>query len=131
MSNLGPELDKTISSAVNAKIEAEVFKAMTSDDVIGQYVAAALNEKVADPDNRYGSKQTLINVSMKKAIKKMTEQVIADEVNKQVDAIREEVEKALKASIGVISDSLVTGFVANVQGGRPNIEVNFKDPDRL
>ena len=43
--------------------------------------------------------------------------------------IRKEVRAALKKSIGVISDSLVDGFVAATSGRYPSIEVKFRGRD--
>lgn len=121
-------LDKSINDAVaatvNTKIEAEVLKALSSDDVMSTFVQAALNEKV-DVD-RYGSKKTtLLNQMVGKSIQETTKAVVQEEILKAEPAIREQVRKAVAESLDVITDSLVDGFVENIKGGYPSISVAF------
>ena len=123
---LDKHLNDGITSAVNAKIEGAVLEAMASNDVISAYVVAALQEPKPD---RYGTrtKETYLSDIIKDAVRKQTQAVVAEEIQKQEDVIRESVRQSLEKSIGVITDSLVSGFVENTKGNRPSIEVNFSD----
>lgn len=121
-------LDKSINDAVaatvNTKIEAEVLKALSSDDVMSTFVQAALNEKV-DVDRYSSKKTTLLNQMVGKSIQETTKAVVQEEILKAEPAIREQVRKAVAESLDVITDSLVDGFVENVKGGYPRIQVAF------
>lgn len=122
-SHLGKDLDDTITSAVNARVEASVIEALASNDVIATYVSAALNRETSD---RFGGeKKTFLTKLLGNTVEEMTKKVVAEEIQKQEDTIREEVAKALKKSIGVVADSLVSGFVENTKGSYPSIEVKF------
>src|SRR5690606_33033501 len=106
----------------NARVEAQVLEALSGGDFMQKFVTAALNEKVSV--DRYSSeKKTLIRHTLEEAIKSQAKAVVAEEVAVLEPAIREEVRRALKKSVGVIADSLVSGFVANSSGNYPSIEV--------
>lgn len=125
MGVINDDINSVVASAVNARVEAAVFEAMTSDDTIRAYVSAALNEKVEDRYNY--RKDTYINTILKDTIKKITKDVVAEEIVVAEDLIRREVKDALDRSIGVITDSLVEGFVASARGSYPSIKVEFAD----
>lgn len=127
MSNtVSPALDDMIIAAVNSQIETKVFEALTSDNAIRTYVSAALEEKVKDGDSYSGKYDKFISVTVKNVVKEITKKVVVESIKEHEDLIKAEVADALRNSIGVITESLVDGFVASAAGRYPSIEVNFK-----
>ena len=122
------DINDIIASAVNARVEAAVLEAVSRDDTMRVFVAAALQQKVS-PTGYGRDETTLLNHLLKKTIEEQTRAVVAEEVAAHADAIRREVRAALKKSIGVITDSLVDGFVANASGRYPSIKVEFRGKD--
>ena len=123
MSNLNEDINSTITSAVNARVEAAVMEAVNSSDTMKNFVHAALNQKVT---GNYGrDSKPLITHLVQSTIEEQAKQVVAEEIKNAESAIREEVRAALSKSIGVISDSLVDGFVASASGRYPSVRVEF------
>ena len=122
------DINDIIASAVNARVETAVLEALSSDDTMRVFVAAALNQKVSTTGYSR-DETTLLNRLLKNTIEEQTKAVVAEEVAGHADVIRKEVRAALKKSIGVITDSLVDGFVANASGRYPSIKVEFRGRD--
>ena len=122
------DINGIIASAVNVRVETAVLEALSSDDTMRVFVAAALNQKVST-SGYSRDETTLLNKLLKNTIEEQTKAVVAAEVAAHADVIRKEVRAALKKSIGVISDSLVDGFVAATSGRYPSIEVKFRGRD--
>lgn len=123
MSNIESDLNQTIASAVNARIEAQVLEALTSNDLVREHVANALNTQVED--GRYGPKIPFVTKIVRDAIQERTKEVVSEEIAATADVIKAEVRTALSKSVGVIADSLVDGFVDRAAGQYPSIEVRF------
>lgn len=117
------DLTDVIKSAVQARVEASVLEAMSSDGAMKAIVHAALNQTV-DTGN-YREKKPLLTHLVHTTVREQAKKVVAEEIQGLEDQIRDEVRTALKKSVGVISDSLVSGFVANASGRYPSIEVKF------
>lgn len=128
MSRTNEDINDIISSAVQARVEASVMEAMSSNGAMQAIVSAALSEQV-QVGNSYGPKVPLLTALVQGTIKEQAKQVVAEEVKSMSAEIRGEVRKALKKSVGVIADSLVDGFVASAEGRYPSIEVNFRGRD--
>ena len=127
MSNISNDLNTTITAAVNARVESEILAAMSNSDILQSFVTAALSTKVS---GGYRDKEkTLLSHLLETTIQEQAKSVVAEEITKMQPAIREEVRAALAKSVGVISDALVDGFVANASGRYPSIEVNFRGRD--
>lgn len=118
------DINQIISAAVNARVEAAVLEAMTSSNTMATFVQAALTRKVSSSGYSRDEKPLLTHL-LQTTIEEQTKAVVAEEISKNKDVIRAEVQKALSKSIGVISDSLVDGFVSNAQGSYPSIKVQF------
>lgn len=119
------DINQIIANAVNARVEAAVVEAMASDGAIRAYVTAALNQPAGD---RYEDRgKTFLQKLLERTIEQQTQAVVGEELKIAEDAIRKEVRAALKKSIGVITDSLVDGFVASTSGRYPSIKVVFGD----
>ena len=118
------DINQIISAAVNARVEAAVLEAMTSSNTMATFVQAALTRKV--PSSGYSrDEKPLLTHLLQTTIEEQTKAVVAEEISKNKEVIRAEVQKALSKSIGVITDSLVDGFVANAEGRYPSIKVQF------
>lgn len=119
------DINQIIASAVNARVEAAVVEALASDGAIRAYVTAALNQPASD---RYEDRgKTFLRRLLERTIEQQTQAVVVEEIKIAEDAIRKEIRAALKKSIGVITDSLVDGFVASASGRYPSIKVVFGD----
>jgi len=126
----GPEKDinEIMASAVKAQVAASVMEAMASNGTMQAIVVAALQQPVGT-GSYDRDKKPLLEHLLQQTIIELTKKVVAEEIAAHAPAIREEVRKAIKKSIGVISDSLVDGFVANASGKYPSIEVKFGGRD--
>ena len=118
------DINQIISSAVNARVEAAVLEAMTSNNTMATFVQAALTRKVSSSGYSRDDKPLLTHL-LHTTIEEQTKVVVAEEIKKSQEVIRAEVRKALNKSIGVITDSLVDGFVASAEGRYPSIKVQF------
>jgi len=124
MAGPSEDINDIIKSAVQARVEAAVLEAMASGGTMQAIVVAALNQQVET--GRYGDKKLpLLTHLAQTTIAELTKKVVAEEVAEYKEQIRDEVRKALGQSIGVISDSLVDGFVASSTGRYPSVEVTF------
>ena len=119
------DINQIISAAVNARVEAAVLEAMTSNNTMATFVQAALSRKVTTPGGYSRDEKPLLTHLLHTTIEEQTKVVVAEEIKKSQEVIRAEVRKALNKSIGVITDSLVDGFVANAEGRYPSIKVQF------
>lgn len=122
------DINQIITSAVQARVEAAVVEALASDGTIRAYVAAALNRQV-DTSGYGREKKSLLSHLLQNTVEEMTKRVVAEEIKSHEDVIRAEVRAALEKSIGVISDSLVDGFVSNAAGRYPSVRVEFASRD--
>lgn len=101
------DINQIIESAVNARVEAAVLEAMSSSEVMGRFVTAALSKPVST--GAYSEKKPLLTHLLHNAIEEQTKAVVSEQIAELRPIIAEDVRKALKKSIGVISDSLVMG----------------------
>jgi hypothetical protein len=123
MSTLDVDLNATIGAAVNAKIEAAVMQALAGDEVMGAFVAAALNQKVET--DRYDRKKdsTFLAHVVKEAIQKATKAAVESFVAAEREAIELEVRKALRSSLPKIASDLVGGLRSSAYA----VTVHVKD----
>lgn len=122
-----PDLNDVIAGAVNARVEAQVLAALSDSDTFNALVIAALQQTVEVSDGTsYGKKHIpYLRHTLEKTIQTRTKELIAEAIEEHADAIKTEVRKALRKSVGVLADSLVDGFVANASGRYPSIKVEF------
>lgn len=126
-----PDLNEIIAAAVTARVEAQTLAALSDSETFNALVVAALGQTVEVSDgSSYGKKKvSYIRHTLEQSIKSRTKEIVAEAVEEQTEAIRTEVRKALRKSVGVIADSLVDGFVASASGRYPSISVEFKSGD--
>lgn len=117
-------IDATIQHAVHARIEAELLKALSGDEVIGRYVTAALNQKVEVPVGGYRKEQMpflhhAIKSTMQKATQAAIEKVIAEEAELIEDVVRREIKRKAgdlaKAFTEALTDKANSGVRLDVR----------------
>ena len=119
------DLNSTIAAAVNARVEAAVVAALSGDEVIGQYVSAALNEPISR--DSFSRKATPFLTSIvKDAIQKATRAAVEELVAEERPRIVDEVKKALRRNLPEVAERLVDGM----RMARYSIEVRVAEDDQ-
>jgi hypothetical protein len=111
---LGTELDKAIAHAVTARVEAEVVKALSGDQVIGKYVAAALAQPIEVSSRNSYSKEKVpfLKTILDSAIRQATQDAVRALIAEELPMIQDEVRKALKRSAGTIAETLANSLAS-------------------
>jgi uncharacterized protein (DUF885 family) len=126
MSNIEGDLNATIASAVNARIEAEVMAALSGDEVIARFVTAALQQKVGD--QRYGKQQrTFLAAALETAIKDATKAAVGRLIEEERPLIEDEIRKALRRNVKTMADSIV-GNLADKASSAYGVRVELQLP---
>lgn len=121
------DLNATIASAVTARVEAEVMRALSGDEVISKYVTAALMEPVkTDNYNRKLDKPFLTHI-LKEAIQKATKETLARLLVEEQPLIEAEIRKALRKNVGTMAESIAQGL-AKVGGSGYGVTVQLNLP---
>jgi hypothetical protein len=102
-----PDLNEVITSAVQARIEAEVLHALSSDDTFARFVTAALRQKIDKPGGYGREKTTYLHETLKAAIEEATKQAVVKVVGEMAPQIEDEVAKAMRRDIKGIAGALV------------------------
>lgn len=124
------DLNQVIASAVQARIEAEVAAALSGDEVIGKYVAAALNQPIEVGRNSWDRRKTtflrnVIDEALRAATKNAVQQAIAEE--------REAIERAVRTELRDRVDALAVQLVGSAVESVENpygIKVELQYPRR-
>lgn len=124
------DLNTVIVSAVNARVEAAVAAALSGDEVIGKYVAAALSQPVEVGDRYSRSKQVpflrhVIDHALRDAAQRAVQRFVTDEA----DAIERAVRTELRNSVDALAVQLV-GSMNDAVERSYGITVNLKYPGR-
>lgn len=125
-------LDETIAGAVTARIEAEVAAALASSDMIGQYVAAALTQKIKieDPRDRYSKVETtFLKLTIDKAIQDATKTAVVKVIAAEAEEIERVVAAELRSNVKVIAKALV-GNVQDAVEKPYGVNVELRYPGR-
>lgn len=132
MGDVTQDLNATIASAVQARIEAEVAAAMSGSEMIGQYVTAALNQpiEVSVNGSRYDTEKTTwlrhtIDTAMREATKVAVERLIAERAPQLEEAVR----AALEEKTGMFAAQLVENLGERVANGY-SVSVELKSHGR-
>jgi len=114
--NLGDDINATIVAAVNARITAETFAALSNDETLGKFVQAALYQPVEV--ERYSSKKVAwIEQVLKNAIQAATKAAIAQWVNDNQGPIKSRVEAALTENMSGIAAAMVDSMTKSTESG--------------
>lgn len=125
-----PDLNQTIATAVQARVEAEVLKALSGDEMFASLVAASMNALVEVPDGAYSKKRiTFMEHVLQKTIQKATQAAVQAVVDEQQDRLKEMVRKGLCSKIDAIATTLVDKVVENSKSPYGwDIKVDVKFP---
>ena len=111
MPDVETDLNATITNAVNARIEAEVFKALSGDETIGRYVSAALRQTIEVKNNRYGTDRVpFLTLTLRSAIQEATKAAVTRIIAEELPTIEDEVRKALRRDIRGIAETLANSL---------------------
>jgi hypothetical protein len=114
--NLGDDINATIVAAVNARITAETFAALSNDEVLGKFVQAALYQPVEV--DRYSSKKAVwIEQVLKNAVQAATKEAVSQWVADNKGAIKASVEAALTSNMDGIAAAMVDSMVKSTDSG--------------
>jgi 2-phospho-L-lactate guanylyltransferase (CobY/MobA/RfbA family) len=126
MTNIDTDLNATIANAVNARIEAEVIKALSGDEVLGRYVAAALAEPVAR--DTYGrNKPTRLQTAITDAISNATKAAIIAVVEEDMPRLKDEVRKCFRRDADKLAQSVADGLAGSLAKGY-GVSITMKLP---
>lgn len=117
MSDLNAALDTTIAAAVTARVEAEVVAALSGDEVIGQYVAAALREPVETTRNYRTEKVPYLRHVLTKTFQDVAKEAVARVLEEERPTIEEEVRKAVKREAGTIAEGVAGALAKRASSG--------------
>ena len=130
--NLVEDLNATIASAVNARIEAQVAEAMSGDAVLGRYIQSALRQtvEVNKRDGSYGKERvTFLSATLGDAIRDATKAAVAAYFAQHADDLEAEVAKALRRNSKDIAVTLIESLTA--AAAKPygvNVAMSLKMP---
>lgn len=115
---LDQAIDTAIGASVKAKIEAEVLKALSGDDVFATFISAALNQQVEIKTDRYRSEKVpFITSVLRKAIQDSVKNGVAELITEMQPELHAEIKKALRRNMDGIADSLTKSLTAAAERG--------------
>jgi hypothetical protein len=128
MADVTPDLDAVITNAVNARIEAQVIKALSGDEVIGRMVMAALQQPVGSGDFQRTKKPFLTHV-LEKAIQDATKAAVSKVLAEEGGQIELAVRGAIMQNVHGLASQLVTGLSERAaQAYGVDVKVDLKMP---
>lgn len=133
MTTIDTDLNQAIVSAINAKVEAGVLAALAGDEVLGKYVAAALNEPIEIPKN--GSsydriKTTYLRHTINLALCDAVKVAVGKFIEGEQALIEAEVAKALRKQASAIGAKFAEHLAQVTIGRSYGVEVNLRFPNR-
>lgn len=132
MPDIEADLNQTITAAVNARVEAEMMRALSGDETIGKFVLAALRQPVKkNPNAQYGNEsretETYLTQVLRKAIQASAKSAVEKFVNDEIGTIEDEVRKALRRDVRSIAETLTKSLVDSAATSYGvNVKVDLK-----
>lgn len=130
-SPLSLDLNRTITSAVQARVEAEVLAALSGDATLAAMVAAALNQAVEVKDQRTYRTTTVpflhkvLSDTLQAAAKAAVQKLVVEEA----DALEAEVRKVLRKDMAGIAKALTQSLTdAAGRGYGINVAIELRTP---
>lgn len=121
---LGKDLNDTIIAAVNAKVSAEVFAALNTDDVIAGFITQAMMEPIKE--DRYSSKtEPYLSIIIRKAIQEATKTAINEWMEDNQGVLKSKVREALSTQVEEMAGALVQGAIESTSA-RYSTKVDVK-----
>lgn len=127
----GGDLNQVIASAVQARIESEVAAALSGSELMGQYVAAALSQKITVEDRGSYRKRetTFLRETIDGAIKEATKAAIAKVIAAEAEAIEATVAAEIRKNVKPIAKTLA-GKLADAAASPYGVNVELRYPGR-
>lgn len=125
MSDLAQDLNSTITHAINARIEAAIAEAFVTDEFMGRYVTAALQQQVEVRDGYDRRKVPFLNHVLSEAIREATKAAVARWLRENGQQIEDEVAKALRRETKNIAAAL-TKTLTDVADKTYGVSVDLK-----
>lgn len=124
--DLGKDLNDTIVAAVNAKVSAEVFAALNTDEVIGNYIMSAMMQPIKI--EQYGSKtEPYLTVVIRKSIQEATKKAIGEWMADNEGILKSKVREALTGNIEQMAGALVEGAIESTSHSyMTKVDVSFQ-----
>lgn len=133
MADVATDLNQTIASAVNARIESEVAKAMAGDEMMGKFVAAALNQEIEVKDSRDSyrtRKTTYLRHTIENAMREATKAAVQKTISREQKKLERAVAAHLRENTDRIAEQLVGKFVETTDSPyRVNVALKFPSRD--
>lgn len=131
MSNdVNPNLDTIIAQAVEAKISAAVIQALSGDEVLGRYVTAALQQPVEINDGSYNKKKVpFLDHVIRTAMRKAVNAAVVELLEGEVENIKTQVAKQLRASSNTIAEQFVAQLADKTIKNAYGLSVTLKFPN--
>lgn len=129
MTDVTSDLNQVITSAVQARIEAEVAAALSGSDLMAQYVSAALNQTIEVGDRYRSTKITYLRHTIDEAIRGATKAAVAKVIAEELPAIEQAVTTELRKNVKVIAKTL-TGKVGELAESAYGIKVEMQYASR-
>lgn len=128
--NAQEDLNTVIASAVQARIETEVATALAGSDIMAQYVAAALHQKITIRDQAtYRDRQTtFLREAIDQAIQTATAAAVRKLIAEEAAQIEAEVGKVLRKNAKTIAEQLV-GKVVDAAASPYGVKVELSYPN--
>lgn len=123
------DLNETIRSAVNARIEAAVLEALSGDEAIGKMVVAALQQPIEVPNSRMYSKDKVPYLShvLANAIRDATKSVVERLLLEEQELIEAEVRKCLRRQAPELASTMV-GHIVDTASRSYGVQVSLRMP---
>lgn len=124
------DLNATIAEAVKARVEAEVIRALSGDDVFASFISAALNEpvEVRKSDGYRTERIPYITKLLKEAIQQATKGAVQRIIEESMPELETEVRKALRRDLKAIAEALTGKLdqaVHNAYGFHVDVTLNY------
>ena len=111
------DLNETIASAVKARVEAEMMKALSGDATIATFVSAALQQNVQYEVNYRKVNEPYLTMVLRKTIQDMTKAAVVALIAEEAPTIEAEIRKALKRETSSIAQALTQSLVDTATKG--------------
>jgi hypothetical protein len=123
--NLGEDINATIVAAVNARITAETFAALSNDETLGKFVQAALYQPVKDGGPYSSKTKPFIESLLASAVQAATKAAVSQWVQDNQGPIKERVTSALTNNLDGIADAMVQSMINSSAAASYNTKVDL------
>lgn len=125
---IGRDLNETIATAIQARVEAAVAAELSSSDLFSQFVQAALLEPMTVRENYKDRKTTYLQETIRTAIKESAKSAVV----KFIDGEQEQLEKLVAAELRKKTKEFAGNIVGSVlerakSGYSINVDLKYQN----